>query len=145
VATMLAAMVGEHERAAGAWHAEWDTLPAICALAGGAAAHAAALLEGLAVDGARMRANLDATRGQIHAAAIARALAPRLGALPPRPGPLGADEGAAEACRRAAAEGRPLRELLAGELPTDELDRLLDPARAAEAAAPLVARVLEEP
>ena len=48
----------EHERAAGAWHAEWEVLSDMLALAGGAAAHVRAALEGLEVDRERMRANL---------------------------------------------------------------------------------------
>ena len=58
VATMLVAMEQEHERAAGAWQAEWGTLPALIALVGAAAAVARHMLEGLEVDVARMAANL---------------------------------------------------------------------------------------
>ena len=38
VATMLAAMAQEHERGAGTWQAEWETLPALLRLTGSAAA-----------------------------------------------------------------------------------------------------------
>jgi 3-carboxy-cis,cis-muconate cycloisomerase len=48
----------EHERAAGAWHAEWEPLSEALALTGGAAAHARETLDGLQVDAGRMRANL---------------------------------------------------------------------------------------
>jgi 3-carboxy-cis,cis-muconate cycloisomerase len=48
----------EHERAAGAWHAEWKALGELLALTGGAVAAARTLVEGLEVDGERMRANL---------------------------------------------------------------------------------------
>jgi len=48
----------EHERAAGAWHAEWSALSDALALAGGAAAAARDCLDGLQVDPARMRANM---------------------------------------------------------------------------------------
>jgi 3-carboxy-cis,cis-muconate cycloisomerase len=48
----------EHERAAGAWHAEWSALSDALALAGGAAAAARDCLDGLRVDVARMRANM---------------------------------------------------------------------------------------
>ena len=34
VATMLGAMLQEHERGIGGWHAEWDTLPEIVCLCG---------------------------------------------------------------------------------------------------------------
>jgi len=58
VATLLTAMPGEHERAAGAWHSEWETLGDLLRLTGSAAAWARELLDGLEVDGERMRANL---------------------------------------------------------------------------------------
>src|SRR4029079_19054278 len=63
VSTMLAAMVQEHERGLGGWHAEWETLPEICALTAGALAHTIRSIEGLDVDAARMAANLELTRG----------------------------------------------------------------------------------
>ncbi len=58
VATMLACMEQEHERAAGAWQAEWGTLSELLALTGSATAWARDLLEDLQVDGDRMRENL---------------------------------------------------------------------------------------
>ena len=73
VATMLAAMEQEHERAAGAWQAEWGTYAELLALTGSAAAWTRELLENLEVDAERMRANL--------------AAAPTAG----RAGPAGAD------------------------------------------------------
>ena len=48
----------EHERAAGAWHAEWKALADALALAGGAAWWMRETLAGLEVDADRMRANL---------------------------------------------------------------------------------------
>jgi len=48
----------EHERAAGAWHAEWKALSDGLAYAVGAAAALRETLEGLEVDADRMRANL---------------------------------------------------------------------------------------
>jgi 3-carboxy-cis,cis-muconate cycloisomerase len=50
----------EHERAAGAWQAEWEALSDALALTGAAASWASRTLEGLAVDPARMRDNLRA-------------------------------------------------------------------------------------
>jgi 3-carboxy-cis,cis-muconate cycloisomerase len=79
VATLLAAQVQEHERAAGAWHAEWRPLGALLETTGSAAAWLRQGLEGLEVDPARMRANLDATGGRLGAEAVADALAPALG------------------------------------------------------------------
>jgi 3-carboxy-cis,cis-muconate cycloisomerase len=62
-ATMLSVMDGEHERAAGGWQAEWETLRALVAATGSAVAWTGDLLERLEVDPARMRANLDAALG----------------------------------------------------------------------------------
>ncbi|MEA2449891.1 MAG: 3-carboxy-cis,cis-muconate cycloisomerase [Thermoleophilaceae bacterium] len=60
LAGMLTAVGGhEHERAAGAWHAEWQPLSEALALTGGAAAAMRRVLEGLELDADRMRANLD--------------------------------------------------------------------------------------
>ena len=59
VATLLAGMEQEHQRAAGAWQAEWGTLGDLLALTGSAAAWLADLLEHLEVDTQRMRANLE--------------------------------------------------------------------------------------
>jgi len=80
VATLLAAMEQEHERAAGAWHAEWAPLRALLVSTGSAAAWLRRSLEGLEVDAERMRANLhDPDDGAVAAAAVLvdRALAAR--------------------------------------------------------------------
>jgi 3-carboxy-cis,cis-muconate cycloisomerase len=53
--TMLGSMAHEHERAAGAWQAEWGTLTELLRLTGSAAAWARDLLEHLEVDDERMR------------------------------------------------------------------------------------------
>jgi 3-carboxy-cis,cis-muconate cycloisomerase len=79
VATMLAAMPQEHERAAGGWQAEWETLPALITLTDGAAVAMAEALAGLDVRAARMAANLDAAGGVARAEGLAAALAPSLG------------------------------------------------------------------
>jgi 3-carboxy-cis,cis-muconate cycloisomerase len=56
VATVLACMEQEHERAAGAWQAEWGTISDLLRLTGSAAAWARDLLENLEVDNDAMRA-----------------------------------------------------------------------------------------
>ena len=61
VATLLTAAGGhEHERAAGAWHAEWHPLRELFVAVGSAAAWLADCLEHLEIDAARMRANIGA-------------------------------------------------------------------------------------
>jgi 3-carboxy-cis,cis-muconate cycloisomerase len=79
VGTILSGMVQEHERALGGWQAEWETLPQIVALAGGALKHLAAVLGGLEVDAPRMAANLELTQGLILAEAFMLALGPHIG------------------------------------------------------------------
>ncbi|WP_308259437.1 3-carboxy-cis,cis-muconate cycloisomerase [Pseudonocardia sp. H11422] len=49
VATLLAAMDHEHQRAAGPWHAEWETLADLLRATGGAAARLRVSLSGLRV------------------------------------------------------------------------------------------------
>jgi 3-carboxy-cis,cis-muconate cycloisomerase len=61
VATLLAAMPQELQRAAGAWQAEWGVLTELLRLTGSAGAWARELLGGLQVDAARMLEKLDGT------------------------------------------------------------------------------------
>jgi 3-carboxy-cis,cis-muconate cycloisomerase len=63
VATLLAAMTQEHERAAGSWQAEWGTLSELLELVGSAAAWVRESLERLEVVPQRMRENLDRLAG----------------------------------------------------------------------------------
>ena len=141
VSVMLSAMVQEHERGLGSWHAEWETLPEIAQLAAGALEQLNQVLEGVQIDEARMRRNLEITEGAIQAGAVAAALSQRLGRQE-------AHERVAEAVRRAAAQGRRLRDVLGEDreilaaLPASELDRLLDPRQAIGVADALVDRVL---
>ncbi len=143
ISIMLGAMVQEHERAAGGWHAEWETLPEICRLTAGALAHIREIVNGLEIDPARMRANLDATHGLIYAEAITMALAKHIGRAP-------AYQVIEKACRRAVDEKRPLREVVAQDpqvkpyLPATELDRLFDPSNYFGSAVQLVERVLAQ-
>jgi 3-carboxy-cis,cis-muconate cycloisomerase len=78
-ATIFAAQVGDHERSAGPWHAEWPTLPSLLLVTSGGLAAIVDIAEGLEVDAARMRSNLDATGGLIMAEAVAFALAEKVG------------------------------------------------------------------
>ena len=70
VGTLLAAMEHEHERAAGAWHAEWRPLRELLVATGSAAAWLRTCLQGLQVDPARMRANLTTPADPADAAAL---------------------------------------------------------------------------
>ncbi len=72
VATILASMEQELERAAGAWQAEWGVHTELLELVGSAAAWARELLEHLQVDVGRMQHNLQA----LAAAGVSEAQAP---------------------------------------------------------------------
>src|SRR5439155_474937 len=100
-----AAMTNEHERGVGGWQAEWETIPDLIRLAGGAARAVAEALQSLVVDEERMRSNLAAYGGTIFAESVATALAERIG------------RGAAHtivraAVLRAAAERRAFKDVL---------------------------------
>jgi 3-carboxy-cis,cis-muconate cycloisomerase len=75
VGTIFATMIQEHERAAGAWHAEWETVRDLLRIAGAASHHAGSLLGSLQVDTQRMAGNLDADGGLVMAENLALQLA----------------------------------------------------------------------
>ena len=79
VGTMLTAMLQEHERGLGGWHAEWETLPEICMLTAGSLHAMSDALSSLQVDKAAMRANVETTRGLIMAEAVSMELARSVG------------------------------------------------------------------
>jgi len=105
LATITAAAEQEHQRAAGAWHAEWETFADLLRLTGSAAAWAADLLAGLQVDARRMQANLDAAGGFPMAEQVAALLAPALG-------PTQAHDLVARASASAALARQPLADAL---------------------------------
>ncbi len=78
-AVPLRAMTGRHERSAGEWQMEWDSLPLLVAYTGSAVARCSDLVTGLHVDAERMAANLNVDGGLIMAEALMMYLAPLLG------------------------------------------------------------------
>jgi len=105
LATLVACAEQEHQRAAGAWHAEWEPLTALLRLTASAASWAADLLPGLAVDGPRIAANLAASKDLPLAEHVASLLAGVLGGAAAR-------DLVAEAAQRAVSAGLPLRDVL---------------------------------
>jgi 3-carboxy-cis,cis-muconate cycloisomerase len=115
-ATIFAAQVQDHERSAGPWHAEWPTLPALMLVTSGALAAIVDLAEGLKVDGARMRENLNATHGLIMAEAVTFALAEKIGKSD-------AHHLIEVASKKAVADKKHLRDVLTSDSKvTDHLD-----------------------
>src|SRR5579862_6790872 len=105
LATLVACAEQEHQRAAGAWHAEWEPLSALLRLTASAAGWAAEMLPGLVVDVPRMAANLAATKDLPLAEHVTSLLAGVLGAAQ-------AHDLVAEAAQRAVSAGLPLRDVL---------------------------------
>jgi 3-carboxy-cis,cis-muconate cycloisomerase len=139
--TLQAAMTQEHERAAGAWHSEWEALSDTLALTGGAAAAIREVTEGLQVHPERMRENLDATGGLLLAENVTTVAAERLGRLK-------AHDLVQAVARRTADGERSFREELLrdGEirevLSEEEIDAALDPAGYLGSAGTFVDRAL---
>jgi 3-carboxy-cis,cis-muconate cycloisomerase len=140
-ATILAAQVQEHERSAGPWHAEWPTLPTLLLVTSGALAAIVDIAEALEVDEARMRANLDQTRGLIMAEAVAMALAEKIGKSE-------AHRLVEAASKQAVAEKRHLRDVLSADshitpqLGAEKIARLFEPMAYQGASQALIDRLL---
>jgi 3-carboxy-cis,cis-muconate cycloisomerase len=141
LATVVASAEQEHQRAAGAWHAEWEPLRDILRLAGSAASWGSDLVRGLQVDAARMERNLAAAGGLPLAERVTAVLAQALG------GPRAHDlVGAAAA--RSVASGVPLRDVLLADpalesVPAERIDLALDPATYLGASDTFVTAALE--
>jgi 3-carboxy-cis,cis-muconate cycloisomerase len=142
VSSLLAAMPQEQERGLGGWQVEWEVLPEVIGLAGGALHHLTEMMAGLEIDAARMKANLEVTQGLIFAEAVQMVLGVSIGRM-------AAHERVQAACRRAQAEKRHLRGVLEEEaavqkhLTTTDLDRLFDPVQYLGVADGFIDRVLK--
>jgi 3-carboxy-cis,cis-muconate cycloisomerase len=140
-ATIFAAQVQDHERSAGPWQAEWPTLPSLLLVTSGALAAIVDIAEGLEVDVARMRANLDATGGLIMAEAVTMALAEKIGKRE-------AHHLVEAASKKAVTEKKGLRDVLtkdpkvAAHLSTDKLAKLFEPMAYQGASQALIDRLL---
>jgi 3-carboxy-cis,cis-muconate cycloisomerase len=135
---LMASLVAEHERAGGAWQAEWDALSGALATTGAAAAALAGALEGLEVDAHRMRENLHLTGGLVASERLATLLTERLGRTTAR-------ALVRDASLRAGAAGLPLAEEIAAldtGLTVDEIEAALDPTTYLGSAGALVDRAL---
>jgi 3-carboxy-cis,cis-muconate cycloisomerase len=126
-ATALAGLVQEHERAVGAWQAEWPVVAEALQATGATAEALLGVIAGLGVDPARMRANLEATGGAVLAERVLLLATPALGRS--RAQALVKDAVAA-----AKANGEPLAAAvrnipeLAGAVSDTDLRALDDPA-----------------
>jgi len=141
VGILLAAMVQEHERAAGAWQAEWPALSEALRLTAGAVSRMSELMEGLDVHVERMRSNLEQTGQRLTSEHVMMVLAERTGRQR-------AHDLVEAAAGEAAGTGRALRDVLFADpvvsqhLSPDQIDAALDPATYLGSAEELVDRAL---
>jgi 3-carboxy-cis,cis-muconate cycloisomerase len=146
LATLAAAAEQELQRAAGAWHAEWEPLADLLRVTGSAASWSVPLLTGLRVDADRMRANLTASGGLPLAEHVAAELTPALGRI-------AAHDLVAAASARAASQGVSLPEALladsvaaaalhAAGIGQADLAAAVDPANYLGASAEFIRRAL---
>lgn len=126
VSTILSGMVQEHERALGGWQSEWEALPELARLAGGAVNNMADIISGIEVNVQNLRDNLDKTHGLLLGEAIMLALGDKIGRLE-------AHGLVQEASHEAIKTGSTLRQVLSADhrvtdhLPADRLAVLLAP------------------
>ncbi len=127
VAVLLGAMLQEHERAAGAWQAEWPAFAETLRLAGGAVSRLASMLAGLQVDPERMRRNLDLSGGDIMAEHVVMMLGERVD-------PVMARAMVDTAVSAATSTGRPFKDVvrddptITAHLKPEELAAALEPS-----------------
>jgi 3-carboxy-cis,cis-muconate cycloisomerase len=124
VATMLSAMPQDHERSAGMWHAEWETLADLMRLVGGSVEKSLDLITNLEVDKVRMLQNIELTNGLIYAEKISLHLSKSLGKMQ-------AHESVKKACSLAILQQKHLKQVIAELHPQlENLDDLFQPQQA---------------
>jgi 3-carboxy-cis,cis-muconate cycloisomerase len=140
-AALMDAMVADHERSTGPWEIEWIVLPEAFCLLAGALKQARFVLEGLEVNEAKMRANLDMTNGLVVSEAVMMGLGRYIGREY-------AHDLVYDICREAVRQNRPLLDLLAANeeitrhVSQDQLGVWCDPANYLGQAGVMVDRVL---
>jgi 3-carboxy-cis,cis-muconate cycloisomerase len=146
LATLVASAEQEHQRAAGAWHAEWQPFGHLLQVASSAASWGSDLLRGLEADTGKMAANLAAAGGLPLAERVTALLRNALG------GPEAHDL-VATAAAKAATSGVPLRDILLADpdledkltqagITQADVEQALDPAGYLGASADFVTAAL---
>jgi 3-carboxy-cis,cis-muconate cycloisomerase len=140
-AALMDAMIADHERSTGPWEIEWIVLPEAFCLMAGALKQTRFVLEGLEVDAAKMRANIDMTNGLLMSEAVMMGLGRYIGREY-------AHDLVYDLCREAIRTNRPLLDLLAAHpeinrhLDRPALEALCDPANYLGQSGVMVDRVL---
>ena len=142
-AALMDAMVADHERSTGPWEIEWIVLPEAFCLMAGALKQSIAVVQGLEVDPAAMRRNIDMTRGLVMSEAVMMGLGRHLGREY-------AHDLVYDLCREAALKNLPLIDLLVAHPEINRhvdraaLEAMLDPANYLGQSGVMVDRVLAQ-
>ncbi len=104
-AALMDAMVADHERSTGPWQIEWIVLPEAFCLLAGALKQSRVIVEGLEVEPAAMRRNIDMTHGLVMSEAVMMGLGTFIGREV-------AHDLVYDICREALKQQRPLLDLL---------------------------------
>ena len=140
-ASLMDAMVADHERSTGPWEIEWVAMPEIFCLMSGALKQTRFILSGLQVDAAQMRRNIDMTHGLVMSEAVMMGLGPYMGRAY-------AHDLVYDICRDALKQKRPLIDLLAEHpeinkhVTREQLSSFCDPLNNLGQAGVMVDRVL---
>jgi 3-carboxy-cis,cis-muconate cycloisomerase len=140
-ASLMDAMIADHERSTGPWEIEWIALPEAFCLTAGALRQTKFVLAGLEVDADQMRGNIELTKGLVMSEAVMMGLGPYIGREV-------AHDLVYELCREAIKTKKPLLELLVAHpeinkhLDRAALARLCDPANYLGQAGVMVDKVL---
>lgn len=141
-ASLMDAMVADHERSTGPWEIEWVAMPEIFCLMSGALKQTKFILSGLEVDAAQMRRNIDMTHGLVMSEAVMMGLGPFIGREY-------AHDLVYDICRAALQQKRPLIDLLADHpeinkhVTREQLASFCDPMNNLGQAGLMVDRVLD--
>jgi len=140
-ATLLAQLSPEHERGIGQWQGQWFTLRDLLCSTGSALDAMGEVLEGLRVDAAAMRANLEHSRGLVYSENVSITLSRTLGKQ-------AAHALTAKLCEIAIRESKTLAEVTradpqaSGVIGAKEFAKLFEPESCFGASAAMIERAL---
>jgi 3-carboxy-cis,cis-muconate cycloisomerase len=142
-ATLLAQLSPEHERGIGQWQGQWFTLRDLLCSTGSALDAMAEVLEGLRVNAAAMRANLERSGGLVYSENVSVMLSRTLGKQ-------AAHALTERLCEVAVREGKTLEEAAradpqaCGAIRAEEFSKLFEPESCFGASAAMIERALAD-
>ncbi|MDB2701483.1 3-carboxy-cis,cis-muconate cycloisomerase [Flavobacteriaceae bacterium] len=124
VSTILSTLPQEHERSAGLWHTEWETLAQLMNLTAGSLEKSVDVITNLEVNEERMLQNIEITKGLIYAEIVSLQLSKAIGKMP-------AHEAVQKACVLAQQKQKHLKEVVREMYPQlENIDELFNPENA---------------